>query len=139
MSITSKIGSAWKKFWQKNKRGKLFILSILGTLVFILSAWELAVEFEIDPFTDLEIPGVAELHKMAWLTLGIGGVIMIAGWLYYHDHAKNFKRFKELMETDSKAQFVRNIDEIEDLAMQLGPDFEKEVVERRKEYRIKTK
>ena len=139
MSIIKKIGTAWKKFWQKNKRGKLFVLSIAGTLVFLLSAWELAVEFEIDPFTDLEIPGVAELDKMAWLTLGIGGVVMIAGWLYYHDHTKNFKRFRELMDTDSKAQFVRNIDEIEDLAIQLGPDFEKEVIDRRKEYKVKTK
>ncbi|MBN1539650.1 MAG: DUF3198 domain-containing protein [Candidatus Thermoplasmatota archaeon] len=139
MSAITKTGAAWKKFWQKNKRGKLLIISVLGTLVFLLSAWELAVTFEIDPFIDMEIPGLAELDDIAWLTLGIGGIVMIAGWLYYHDHSKNFKRFNELIDTDSKAQFVRNIDEIEDLAVQLGPDFERQVIDRRKEFHVKTR
>ncbi|MGA1872176.1 MAG: DUF3198 domain-containing protein [Thermoplasmatota archaeon] len=139
MSAITSIGAAWRRFWQKNKRGKLLILSVLGTLVFVFSAWELAVEFEIDPFKDMEIPVLAELDNVAWLTLGIGGIVMIAGWLYYNDHAKNFKKFKDLIETDSKAQFVRNIDEIEELAVQLGPDFERQVLDKRKEFNVKTR
>ncbi|MBN1390282.1 MAG: DUF3198 domain-containing protein [Candidatus Thermoplasmatota archaeon] len=138
MSIIKKVGSAWTRFWQKNKRGKLLIISMLGTLVFLFSAWELAVTFDIEPFNDLEIPGLAELDNLAWLTLGIGGIVMIGGWLYYHDHSKNFKRFEELIRTDSKALFVRNIDEIEELAVQLGPDFERQVLDKRKEFRVKT-
>ena len=64
---------------------------------------------------------------------------MIAAWLYFHDHNKSYTRFNELMETDSKASFVRNIDEIEELAIQLGPDFEKMVIEKRKEFNVKTR
>ena len=139
MSILSTIGSAWKKFWQKNKRGKLMILSLLGTAVFILSGWELLSHFETGFFYDNQIPGVDQLDNVAWITLGIGGIIMIAGWLYFNDHNKNYKRFNELIVTDSKAQLVRNIDEIEELAIQLGPDFERQVIEKRKEFNVKTR
>jgi len=139
MSIITSISKGWKRFWQKNKRNKLVILALIATAVFILSAWELAVEFEMDPFKDYEIPGLAELDHYAWITLGIGGIVMIAGWLYYSDHNKNYSKFKKLMGTDSKANFVRSIDEIEELAIQLGPDFEKQVIDKRKEFNVKTR
>lgn len=139
MSVLKKIGNGWKKFWQKNKRGKLMILALAGTLVFILSGWELLAHFETEFFMENEIPVVDQLDNMAWITLGIGGIIMIAGWLYFNDHNKNYKKFIELIETDSKAQFVRNIDEIEELAIQLGPSFEKQVIDKRKEFNVKTR
>jgi hypothetical protein len=139
MSILNTVGNAWKKFWQKNKRGKLLLVALLGTIVFLLSAWELLSYFETEFFVDNQIPGVDQLDNVAWITLMIGGVIMIAGWLYFNDHNKNFKKFSELIETDSKAQFVRNIDEIEELAVQLGPDFEKQVMDKRREFNVKTR
>ena len=138
MSIISTISDAWKKFWQKNKRNKLFLLSLIATAVFLIGAWELLVNFEMIP-KSAEIPGVAEMDTYAWIPLGIGGIVMIASWLYYHDHNKNYQRFKELMDTDSKANFVRNIDEIEEVAIQLGPDFEKQVIDKRKEFNVKTR
>jgi uncharacterized protein DUF3198 len=139
MSILTKFGKGWKKFWQKNKRGKLLVLALIGTLVFVLSGWELLAHFETEFFMENQIPGVDQLDNIAWMTLGIGGIVMIAGWLYFSDHNKNFKKFNELIITDSKAQFVRNIDEIEDLAIQLGPDFEKQVIDKRKEFNVKTR
>jgi hypothetical protein len=139
MSAFKSIADGWKRFWQKNKRNKLFILALVATAVFLLSAWELAVEFEMEPFKDAEIPGVAELDNYAWISIGISGIVMIAGWMYFHDHNKNYLKFKELIETDSKANFVRNIDEIEELAVQLGPDFEKQVIDKRKEFNVKTR
>ena len=139
MNPIDKLGAAWKKFWQKGKRGKLFILSIIATAVFVLSGWELLATWETEPVVDYQIPLVERMDNYAWISFGIGGIIMIAGWLYFHDHNKNFKRFNELIETASKANFVRNIDEIEDLAIQLGPDFEKQVIEKRKEFNVKTR
>ena len=139
MSILTKFGKGWKKFWQKNKRGKLLILALIGTMVFVLSGWELLAHFETEFFMENQIPIVDQLDNVAWMTLGIGGIVMIAGWLYFSDHNKNFKKFNELIITDSKAQFVRNIDEIEDLAIQLGPDFEKQVINKRKEFNVKTR
>lgn len=139
MSIVKSIGTGWRKFWQKNKRNKLFILSLISTLVFLISAWELLIHLEMIQNSDLEIPLIAEMDNYAWIPLGIGGIVMIASWLYYHDHNKNYQRFKELIETDSKANFVRNVDEIEELAIQLGPDFEAQVIDKRKEFKVKTR
>ena len=139
MGIFSAFGNAWKKFWQKNKRGKLLVLSVFGTAIFILSGWELLSHFETGFFYDNQVPVVDQLDNVAWITLGIGGIIMIAGWLYFNDHNKSYKRYHELIDTDSKAQFVRNIDEIEELAIQLGPDFERQVIDKRKEFNVKTR
>lgn len=138
-NIFQSVGKGWKRLWEKNKRGKLFSVAMVGTVVSLLSLWELMVMFEMEPLKDYPIPLVEQLNEWAWLTLIIGGVIAIGGWLYYHDHNKNYKRFHELMDTDSKAQFVRNIDEIEELALDLGPDFERQVMEKRKEFRVKTR
>jgi hypothetical protein len=133
------IGKAWKAFWQKNKRGKLFLVAVLGTVIALLALWELLVMFETEPLKDYPLPLIEKLDEWSWALLIVGGVLSIGGWLYYHDHNKSFKRFEELIETDSKAQFVRNIDEIEQLAVDLGPDFENKVMEKRKEFKVKTR
>jgi hypothetical protein len=132
-------GKAWKKFWQKNKRGKLFLVASAGTVVASLSLWELLEFFDTEPLKGHPIPLVDYLDQWAWATLVVGGIFTIGGWLYYADHNKKFKRFHELMETDSKAQFVRNIDEIEELAIELGPDFESMVMDKRDEFKVKTR
>lgn len=129
----------WRSFWQKNKRGKLFAVAMLGTVVAILSVWELMVMFDTEPLNDYPIPLIESLNEWAWLTLAVSAIIAIGGWLYYHDHNKKFKRFEELIDTDSKAQFVRNVDEIEELAIDLGPDFEKQVMEKRDHFKVKTR
>jgi hypothetical protein len=139
MTLTNRIREGWKSFWQKDRRIKLFTVGFAGLVLFVLGGWELLSFFEIDPFTDYEPPLLIEIEEWGWALVIIGGILMIFGFLYYHDYNKNWKRFNELMETDSKAHFVRNIDEIEKLALELGPDFESKVMERRKEYRVKTR
>ncbi len=139
MSTFGNLQKLWKKFWRKNKRTKLFVLSIIATAVFAVSGWELFSHFGFDFFKDNQIPLVDQMDNYAWISLGIGGMIMIVGWLYYHDYNKNYKRFMELIDTDSKANFVRNIDEIEECAIELGPDFEKQVMEKRRYFKVKTR
>ncbi len=133
------IGKAWKGFWQKNKRGKLFLVAMLGTIIAILALWELMVMFETEPIADYPLPLIENLDEWSWALLVVGGILSIGGWLYYHDHNKSYHKFEKLINTDSKAQFVRNIDEIEELAIDLGPDFEKKVIERRADFKVKTR
>ncbi|MEA3557771.1 MAG: DUF3198 domain-containing protein [Candidatus Thermoplasmatota archaeon] len=139
MSAFEKIQAAWKRFWQKNKRTKLFILSIIATAIFVLSGWELFSHFDAEFFVDHQIPIVDQMDNYAWIPLGLGGLLMISAWLYFHDHNKHYKRFHELMDTDSKANFIRNIDEIEECAIQLGPSFETQVIDKRKQFKVKTR
>ena len=133
------IKKGWRAFWQKNKAGKLFALSAISTLIALLSLWELLEYFDTEPLNKYPLPGIESLDQWAWIPLIIGGILSIGGWLYYHDHNKKLKRYEELMSTDSKAQFVRNIDEIEELALDLGPSFEKRVMERRSDFKVKTR
>ncbi len=139
MTLTDRIKESWKEFWQRDKRIKLFTIGFIGMVLFLLSGWELLSFFEIDPFTDYEPPLLIKIEEWGWALLAVGGIMMIFGFLYYHDYNKSYKRYNELMETDSKAHFVRNIDEIEQLAMELGPDFEGRVMDRREKYRVKTR
>lgn len=139
MTPLEKIKEAWKRFWNRNKRFLLFLIGFIGTLLFLFGMWELLVTWGTKPFKDYEIPLVSEMDYYAWIAVGIGIVAMIGGFLYFHDQNKNFKRFHELIDTDSKALFVRNIDEIEELAVQLGPDYEKMVLEKRELFKVKTK
>ena len=133
------IGKAWKSFWQKNKRGKLFLVAMLGTVFALIALWELLVMFETDTIMDYPLPIFDQMDEWSWALLVFGGILSIGGWLYYHDHNKSYHKFEKLINTDSKAQFVRNIDEIEELAIDLGPDFEKRVIERRADFKVKTR
>ncbi len=133
------VKKAWKGFWQKNKAGKLFAIATLSTLIALLALWELMESWGTEPIKGYPIPGIESMDEWAWIPLIIGGIFAIGGWLYYNDHNKKLKKYEELMETDSKAQFVRNIDEIEELALDLGPDFEKRVVEKRADFKVKTR
>jgi hypothetical protein len=138
-SAFDRIKKPWKAFWQKNKAGKLFAIAAISTLITLLSLWELLEYFDTEPIKGNAIPGLDELNQWAWIPLIIGAIFTIGGWLYYNDHSKKLKKYEELMATDSKAQFVRNIDEIEELAIDLGPDFEKRVIEKRSDFKVKTR
>lgn len=139
MALIERIKEGWKEFWQKDRRIKLFTVGFIGTVMLLLGGWELLSFFEIDPFTDYEPPLLIKIEEWGWALVIIGGILMIFGFLYYHDYNKSFKRFEELMGTESRANFVKNLDEIEQLALELGPEFERRVVEKRERYRVKTR
>ncbi len=127
-----------KEYWQKNKRGLLLLIGILGTVIASLGLWELLIEFDqID--RDYELPLLDQVDMWAWFLIIIGAIIAIAGFLYYHDLNKRYKKFRELMDTDSKAAFVRNLAEIEECAIDLGPEYETQVIEKRKKLKVKTR
>jgi|OpeIllAssembly_1097287.scaffolds.fasta_scaffold1396216_1 hypothetical protein len=139
MALIERIKEGWKEFWQKDRRIKLFTVGFIGTVMLLLGGWELLSFFEIDPFTDYEPPLLIKIEEWGWALVIIGGILMIFGFLYYHDYNKSFKRFEELMGTESRANFVKNLDEIEQLALELGPEFERRVMEKRERYRVKTR
>ncbi len=127
-----------KEYWQKNKRGLLLLIGILGTVIASFGLWELLIEFDqID--RDYELPLLDQVDMWAWFLIIIGAIIAIGGFLYYHDLNKRYKKFVELMDTDSKAAFVRNLPEIEECAIDLGPEYETQVIDKRKKLKVKTR
>ena len=68
---------------------------------------------------------------IAMITLSIG-----CGWML-GDQIMKLNKFNDLINTTSKATFVRNLNEIEDLGWKLGPKYMDVVQERKQKFRIR--
>jgi H+/Cl- antiporter ClcA len=62
------------------------------------------------------------------------GFIVCIWWLY--DYIKKARKLASLMDTPSRAKFVRNMDDIEYLAWVLPKRFEKKVIEKKREFKL---
>jgi hypothetical protein len=71
-----------------------------------------------------------------WLFIIALGVLIISAWLF-SDLILKLKKFNQLIDTNSKAVFVRHQNEIEELAWKLGNKYLEIVVERKKELKIR--
>ena len=71
-----------------------------------------------------------------WCVL-IGPVLINAGGWYFFDNLAKRREFNELMETTSKAKFIRNLDRVEYLAWRLTPKHQSSFIEKKKGFKIK--
>ena len=71
-----------------------------------------------------------------WL-LVVGVLMILFMGLYVWDRHKKIEEFKELIDTQSKSKFVKNIARLETLALILGPRYEEEFLEKEKQYKIR--
>jgi hypothetical protein len=126
-----------KDFWRRNKRALSFGIGLIGSLVMVLGIWELLVIFDtLDE--KYEFPIMSGVSYASWFFAGIGGLAALFGFIYFYDYNKKHRRFEELINTDSKAQFIRNLVEMEELAISLGQAYEKRVLAQRERYKVKT-
>jgi H+/Cl- antiporter ClcA len=70
-----------------------------------------------------------------WMVVvGPIGLVACIWWLY--DFSKKVRKLEGLIDTPSKAKFVRNIDDIEYLAWSLPQRYETKVLEKKKGFRL---
>jgi hypothetical protein len=62
------------------------------------------------------------------------GFIVCIWWLY--DYIQKARKLSRLMDTSSRAKFVRNLDDIEYLAWVLPRRFEKRVLDKKREFKL---
>ena len=67
----------------------------------------------------------------------LGPLFLIGGGWYTIDIVRKRREFNKLIETTSKAKFVRNLDRIEYLAWSLSSDYEEKVWEKKQQFKIK--
>lgn len=72
---------------------------------------------------------------IAWIVVAAPIGLIVCAWWYY-DYVKKIRELAELIDTPSKAKFVRNLDEIEYLAWSLPQRFEDKVLAKKKEFKI---
>lgn len=126
-----------KMFWRRNKRSLSFAIGLAASLFTVLGVWELLVIFETLE-EKYRFPLMENVGFGSWFFAIIGSLVALAGFIYFYDYNKKHKEFEELIDTDSKANFVRNLVELEELAISLGPDYERRVMEMREKYKVKT-
>jgi hypothetical protein len=110
----------------------LFILGILLTILGIIGIF--LVDSDIPQF----LKNIAE-SVGAWIywCVLVGPLIFIAGAWYFFDNIGKRREFKELIDTTSKAKFIRNLDRIEFLAWKLSMNHQKQLIDKKKELHIK--
>lgn len=72
---------------------------------------------------------------IAWIVVAAPIGLIVCAWWYY-DYVKKIRELAELIDTPSKAKFVRNLDEIEYLAWSLPQRYEDKVLTKKKDFKI---
>lgn len=71
-----------------------------------------------------------------WLAV-LGPLLLFVGGYYFFDTIRKRREFERLIETDSKAKFVRNQDRIEFLAWILGRNYYRRSEQKKAEFNLK--
>lgn len=111
-----------------------FILLILGIFLTILGFFGVLYYDNSPEFLRRIIDSIGDWKY--WCIL-LGPIVLIAGAWYFFDNVKMRREFKELMETTSKAKFIRNLDRIEYLAWKLTPEHQNQLAKRKSAFHIK--
>ena len=111
--------------------GAILIVSLIGLFISISYLFLQAyLPGTVNDF--VRIPG----NWNYWILLLAGLGTPIGGW-YFYDTRKKMKKFENLMETNSKSKFSKNLSDLEDIAWYLGKEYEKRLEEKKKALRIK--
>jgi hypothetical protein len=121
-------------FLKENQQGLSFALFAVAVIFFALSVIAIFFHTRVGGgFKDF----VNYIGNWKYWIIIISIILLLISIYLIYTYNKNLKKFKELMDTDSKAIFVRNIEEIEYLAYELGPAFEDQVDEKKQDLKIK--
>lgn len=111
--------------------GSVFILSIIGLLI---SSIYIFFQNGVPDF--LRDIAMAPGNWNYWIMLLSALGLMIGGW-YFYDVVKKRKKFEELMKTNSKSKFTRNLPELEEISWYLGKEYEQRLEEKKRVLRVK--
>jgi hypothetical protein len=134
MAKKGKLKKSFGTFMKENQQGLSFALFAVS---FVFMGLSIIAIFFSGKVTGGFKNFVDYVGEWKWWII-IASVILLCISIYLiYTYNKNLKKFKELMDTDSKAIFVRNIEEIEYLAFELGPAYESQVDEKKQNLKIK--
>jgi hypothetical protein len=123
-----------KEFVKENLLGLSLFIGFLSLLIFLFStvAWFRPTVLR-GGFEDLA-EGVGNwkyiLFFVSAAALGVCTYLAYTNW-------KKRAEFEELMDTDSKAEFIKTLDDVEYLAYQLGSKYEERVIDKKQIFKIK--
>lgn len=125
--------------WLRRNRFPVAVLVFaVGVFLSILAAGYFTGLSSFQPFTAINsytaAPGGAN-YNLAFVVIGpivaIVGAVLVGGYILAR------RRFEHLMKTKSKAEFLRNLDQIEELLWDLTPADEQRYLDKRAEFRLR--
>ncbi|MGM0404729.1 MAG: DUF3198 domain-containing protein [Thermoplasmatota archaeon] len=122
-----------KKKLRENQIILSIIVLIIGAYLFILGLFSVVLS-DYAPEALLSMADVMG-NWIYWLFV-LGAFLTLAFSWNLVDIYLKIREFKELMDTESKSKFIKNIARIETLALHLGTDYEDKVIEKEEEYNI---
>jgi hypothetical protein len=127
-----------RDWFRRNRFGVSALVFGAGILLTVLAAGDLTPLSTVAPFTSInqvtDAPNGAN-YNLAFVVIGpivsIIGAVLVGGYLLSR------RRFEHLMKTKSKAEFLRNLDKIEELLWDLTPSDEQRYLDKRAEFRLR--
>ncbi len=116
------------------------MLSILFAVVMVIGIAGVYLNMEEGNHLPSVISFLEELatpfgNWVAWLA-AIGPIAFIICIWWFYDYVKKTRELARLIDTPSKAKFVRNLDDIEYLAWSLPQMYEDKVLRKKKEFKL---
>jgi len=123
---------------RRNRFGVSVLVLAVGIFLSILAAGDLTPLSNVGPFPAINAvtaaPGGAN-YNLAFIV--IGPIVAIVGAVLFGGYLLARRRFEHLMKTKSKAEFLRNLDRIEELLWDLTPEDEQRYLDKRAEFRLR--
>jgi hypothetical protein len=114
----------------------IFVLAV-GVLLTVLAAGFFTPLMNVGPFPAINSATDTPSANYNLLFVIVGPIVSIVGAYMVGAYAVARRRFEHLMLTKSKAEFLRNIPEIEDLLWDLTPNDEQRYETKRAELRVR--
>jgi threonine/homoserine/homoserine lactone efflux protein len=128
----------FRDWLRKNRFAVSVIVLAVGVFLTVLAAGDLTGLSTVQPFTAINTVTAAPNganYNLAFVVIGpivsIIGAVLVGGYLLSR------RRFEHLMKTKSKAEFLRNLDKIEELLWDLTPADEQRYLDKRAEFRLR--
>jgi hypothetical protein len=119
-------------------REHTIVLSIIGLIIgiFLFAIGTVGIFF-----ADMEISVISDIvdrigYWYYW-AFALALILTFASMYFMYMTVSDRNKFYDLIDTGSKATFVRNQDELEEIAFRLGSSYQEELFEKKRELKIK--
>jgi hypothetical protein len=119
-----------------------FVVAVIvlaaGVFLTVLAAGDFTGISTVQPFIAINMVTAAPTgpnYNLAFVI--IGPIVSIIGAVLVGAYVLSRRRFEHLMKTKSKAEFLRNLDKIEELLWDLTPADEQRYLDKRAEFRLR--
>ena len=127
-----------KDWLRRNRFAVSVVVFVSGILLTVLAAGYFTPLNTVQPFLSINpvtAPSGGTNYNLAFVV--VGPIVSIVGAVMFGGYLLARQRFEHLMKTKSKAEFLRNLDKIEELLWDLTPADEQRYLDKRAEFRLR--